>query len=111
MVEIGESTGLYENDTPEKVMQRYKRAKGRSTIQQYKYKGQRGLRSVKTEYGNEFVHIFDSDVVTKEDLDQLITAEGNRILESRKNINYLRRTGRWIDGQITLEEVFNAASV
>ena len=108
-VRIGEAVGLYKNLKMDDVILFMKKAKASSAIRLHKIHGQRPIRSVKTEKGNEYVHIFNPDVVTMDDINQLIAMEDKRISASAKVKCKLRRTGRWIEGQLTLEEVFRNA--
>jgi len=104
-MKIGENVGIF-NDDPDTLILRANKQKVRSIFRHHKFKGERVMRSVQTEKDNVFVNIFDKRSVTKDDVSVLIKNESQRISKSEKIIKKLKRVGSWIDGQITLEEVF-----
>ena len=104
-MKIGEDTGIF-NDDHETLILRANKQKVRSIFRRHKLKGERVLRSVQTEKNNVFVNIFDKNSVTKDDLYLLIKGESERILKSKKIIKQLKRVDSWVEGQISLEDVF-----
>ena len=105
-------TGFVGNEDPEAVIERANKHKVRAKLNRAKLKNFPKFGNVSTEKEKYYyVCLFDPNAVTGTDFDKLENLETKKIKAGIKKRDQYIRLRRWaIDGQISLDEVFEEAN-
>ena len=106
-LEIAEGLGLFDHIDIRDSVERDRKQSIRFLLSHVYDYGERSMRSVRLERGRVYIDLYNAANITE--LNMLIMAEKQRIQQSKRIINSLRRVKHMIQGQISLEEFYGDA--
>ena len=106
-MEIANSLGLFDGDKSDIVLERAQKQKIRNLLSGATRSGERTIRSVKLENGRFYIDLLNPANIVE--LNMLINAENRRIKQSKSIVRSLKRVRHMIEGQLSLEDIFQEA--